>query len=370
MNKILKGMVVLFIAICTVAGCKKMDTIYKGHVVPGGLTYAGKATDPKVYSGHNRLKIAWPRGADPTVVKAKIYWNNFADSLAIPILPTDDTVSVIIDSLLEKSYSFIIYTYDAKGNSSIPVDVIGGSFGDKYQAQLLNRPVNSSILNALGLVTIQWGSADISNGAFATEVKYIDTAGNSKTVNFSTTEKLSTLSDLKPNTKFQFRTMFKPDSMSIDNFYTAYSESGAFNFDKKDWKIIDYSSQHSDGDNAVINFIDGTDATRWHTDANNSHYPHFATIDMGAVRVISQFGLWRTTFETGGDDRAPDQIQFLISMDNVTWEDLGVFPFNRFLNGEQSYPMPSLPKGRYFKFVGVSGPREYMVMGEVSAYGF
>jgi hypothetical protein len=60
-----------------------MDSTYKQYVVPGGLTYAGKPTSPKAYSGLNRIKIAWLRGADPSVVKAKIFWNNFADSLAL-----------------------------------------------------------------------------------------------------------------------------------------------------------------------------------------------------------------------------------------------------------------------------------------------
>src|SRR5690606_23416814 len=101
-----------------------------------------------------------------------------------------------------------------------------------------------------------------------------------------------------------------------------------------------------------------------------SSYPHHVTIDMGAVRTITQFGVWRTTFENGGDDRAPDVIQFLVSEDNVTWVDLGEFDFNRFINGEQVYQMPEGTVGRYFKLVGVSGPQDSnFVLGEISAYG-
>ena len=57
-------------------------------------------------------------------------------------------------------------------------------------------------------------------------------------------------------------------------------------------------------------------------------------------------------------------------MDNVSWTDLGTYDFNRFVNGEQNYVMGSLVRARYFKFVGVAGPQDYMVMGEISAYGY
>jgi len=369
MKKILHIGLIVFITICVFAACTKMDATYKQFVVPGGLTYTGKATAPKAYSGLNRIKIAWLRGSDPSVIKAKIFWNNFKDSLSVDIPPAGDTVSAMITNLDEKSYTFVIRTYDGKGNSSIPVEVVGGSYGVKYQAQLLTRPVNSTVLSAKGKLTINWGGADVSNGAFASEVKYTDVAGNVKSQVFSVDQKTSEITDIKPNTNYKFRTIFKPDSLSIDNFYTAYSDGGLFAFDKKDWKIIDYSTQHSAGDNAVTNFIDGTDATRWHTCAGCSSYPHYATIDMGIERTITQFGVWRTTFETGGDDRGPDKFQFFTSTDNKNWVNQGTFNFNRLINGEQRYLTPNNPRARYFKFVGISGPQSYMVMGEISTYG-
>lgn len=374
MNKILNNTIimVLFLLFCAISGCRKMEGTYKEFVVPGGLTYTGKVTSPSVSPGHNRLKISWLRGADPTVINAKIFWNNYADSLIVPIPSMGDTISVIINNLVEKSYSFIIRTYDAKGNSSIPVEVIGGSYGDKYQAQLLNRPVNSTMIDAKGKATIQWGSADLSNGAYASEVLYTDTLNNVKSKSFPTDVATSVISDIKPGTSYQFRTVFRPDSSSIDDFYTGYSQSAAFNFDKTDWSVAGYSDQYSD-DNGVQFIIDGIpEATRWHT--NGSAYPHWATIDMKAVRTVTRFGVWRTDRDApGGDSRAPTRIQFLISMDNQTWTDLGQFDFNNLLSGEQSFVMPPSSTGRYFKFVGLAGQPgndHYMTLGEISAYGF
>ena len=359
----------LFITAMAFTACKKMDSTYKQFIVPGGITYTGKATKPMAYSGRNRIKISWLRGADPNVTKAKIFWDNYTDSVEINIPATGDTISIVIDNLTEKAYSFMIKTYDEKGIPSIPVELLSGSYGEKYQSQLLNRPVNSLVIDVEGKITIQWGSADISNGAVQSELQYTDILGNMKSRRFSAKEAESVLTDLMPGTRFQYRTVFKPDSLSIDDFFTDYVESGILTIDKKNWKIIGFSTQHDAGTNGVNNFIDGTDGTRWHSRAGGSSYPHFATIDMGTERTITQFGVWRTTFENGGDSRAPNKIQFLVSTDNAKWVDLGIFDFNRLLNGEQTYQIPSQPKARYFKFVAVQGPENNMVIGEISAYG-
>lgn len=368
MKRIAQYKIYYFLLIGILSACTKMESVYDEFVVPGGLTYAGKATSPRVYPGLNRVKIAWLRGSDPSIVKATVYWNNYADSVVVPV-PTDgDTISVIIDDLTEKNYSFVIKTTDGIGNSSIPTEVSGGAYGEKYQSQLLTRPVNSTLLYGKGNINIVWGSADISNGAFASEVKYTDVNGDVRVKTFPVDLATSEITDMKPGSKYEFRTMFKPDSLSIDNFYTGYSQSDFFTFDKKDWKVIDYSDQYSAGDNAAANVIDGTDGTRWHT--NGSPYPHYVTIDMGVERTISKFGVWRTLYVMpNGDDRAPTRVQFFVSTDKVNWINLGEFPFNNGLNGEQAFQIQSMPKARYIKFVGLAGKNVYMTLGEISAYG-
>src|SRR6186713_2025734 len=159
------------------SACKKMDSTYKQYVVVGGIPYTGKAKSPKAYAGHNRVKITWLRGADPNVTKARIFWNNYTDSVEVLIKDDADTISVIIDNLPEKDYSFEIKTYDNKGVPSIPVELLSGAFGDRYQSQLLTRPVNSVLLDKNDKLTIKWGNAGISNGAIFTELTYTDLTG-------------------------------------------------------------------------------------------------------------------------------------------------------------------------------------------------
>ncbi|WP_316847175.1 DUF4998 domain-containing protein [Pedobacter psychrodurus] len=375
MKKTIHFWLILLTTAFLLSACRKMDETYRAFVVPAGLVYPGKAV-AVAQSGRNRIQIVWPKGVDRTVVTAKVYWNSFADSIIVDIASVPgDTVKVMVNDLLEKNYTFVIRTFDAKGNKSVPVEINGGSFGSRYQSQLLTRPVNSTLINAAGKLTINWGGADVANGAYASEVKYTDVSGTVKTQIFPVIvkgreEKITEISDMKANTNYQFRTIFRPDSLSIDKFLTPYSDGVLFSIDKRDWIVAAFSSQHPGGDNAAANFIDGTEDTRWHSCAGCSSYPHWIVIDMRAPRVLTQFGVWRTDFDSpGGDVRGPDKFEFLTSIDNVTWISQGIFNFDRNLNGEQRFLLPNSPKARYFKFMGTQGPENNMVLGEISAYG-
>lgn len=231
MKRILYNLIILVAVLATFSACEQMDHNYKKFVVPGGIIYPAAASKPMVHSGHNRVKITWFTGVDPSVVSAKIFWNNYTDSVEVNIPSTRDTVSVIIDNLAEGPYTFIIKTYDEKGHGSIPVEVVSRAYGSSYQASLLQRPVNKTILKERGhKIEIAWGHASLSNGAFATEVKYTDGTGNTRTQKFiivdstSKVNSISTISDIKPGSPYQYRTLFLPDTTCIDTFYTAWEK--------------------------------------------------------------------------------------------------------------------------------------------------
>jgi hypothetical protein len=364
MKKICCYILVLSLALSAITACEKTDRTYKDFVVPGGLTYVGKANSPIAHTGRNRIKISWLRGADPNIANAKIFWNNFNDSVEVAIPSNGDTISYIINNLPEKNYNFVIKTYDNKGHSSVPVEIFSASYGDVYQESLLSRPVNESILYSDSL-SIIWGGADISNGAYATDVKYTDTLGKEQVKRFAANLPTSTLTDLKSGTKYMTRTVYLPDSSSIDTFYTSFVESKTSSLSQKDWKIIDFSTQHPGDENLVTHMIDGKPDTRWHSWVGNSSYPHFFTVDMGLFRNISAFKLYRRS----GDDRGCNTFKMQVSEDNVTWTDVGTFNFNRTIDEGQTYEIPSQPRARYFKFIGLTGSQEYIVMGEIYAYG-
>lgn len=368
MKRILKtGTFLLFVT--TIWGCQDMDSTYKEFIVPGGLTYVGKPSGVKAYTGKYRVLLKWARNPDPKVTKTRVYWNNYRDSVEVESKVGEDSLSVLLEGLNEQNYSFFLRSFDESGNMSVPVEVITRVFGTQYEQSLLNRGLNRSTLDADGNVTLNWGLANISAGTLRTEVFYTSLDGSIKNIDVPAGEDGSEIDDFTSGKPLRYRTVYVPDSLAIDTFYTGYDTVGQFLFDKGGWKIVSFSSEHPGDANRVLNFVDGTDATRWHSHASaGPNYPHHATIDMGTEQKITQFGVWRTTFENGGDDRAPDRIQFLVSNDNENWTDLGSYSFDRFVNGEQLFPVDDAPRGRYFKFVGLSGPHPYIVMGEISVY--
>src|SRR5688500_3937436 len=101
MKRILKHEVVVFLLLEVFTACEPIDSEYEKYVVPGGIIYTGKASSPMVHVGRNRVKISWLRGTDPTVTKARIFWNNYSDSVEVTIPPTGNIISKVIEGLPE-----------------------------------------------------------------------------------------------------------------------------------------------------------------------------------------------------------------------------------------------------------------------------
>ena len=360
--------IIFSLALLCCTSCSKMEDSYEEFVVPGGIVYPGIAVQPTAYPGKNRVKVSWLKNVDPSVTHAQIFWNNYQDSLHVPMPTGTDSISVIIDNLLENTYTFFIRNYDSEGNISVPVEAFGVAYGENYASSLRNRPIIKNVMDANGQVFINWGEPDLSKGFIATEVKFTDMDGQESILSFDETEENSLLENYDASMPYQYRSLYTPDPLSIDTFATEYVDNpeAYFLLDKTTFSVTDFSTQHdSKAANRVTNVIDGNPGSRWHTHASNSSYPHFVTVDMGYEATISGFEIFRMT----DDDRACDTFQLLVSADNETWEDLGEFNFNRLTNEGQFYEIASMPKANYFKFVALTGPEDYFVLGEINVYG-
>ncbi len=220
-----KLLICWLLGLCTLwSACKKMDHAYEQYIEKGGRIYTERPTEVRLSGGLNRVKISWPKGPDPSVVKARIFWNVFADSTEILVEPSMDTVSCMIDNLPEGNYSFVIVTYDKAGNRSVPLEVFGNTYGEKYQARLLDRPILASQQKKTGEMFIVWGIADTAMGAFATDIKYVNLAGDTVHRNVDTMVDSTFFQDYLTGTSYFYRTLFLPDSNALDTFRTAYSE--------------------------------------------------------------------------------------------------------------------------------------------------
>lgn len=201
--------------------CSKMNDTYKDFLSDGERIYVGKADSVNVYPGKNRLLLSWLAISDPKIKSAKIYWNNRTDSLAVAIhkSPKIDTVNVLIDDLSENAYSFDIIIFDDEGNRSIVVNATGSVYGDQYQQSLLTRPY-SSVEWQDDVLAIAWGAA--STGAIGSEIEYAAKNGAQKKLYMPVDADTTKISDLGEHAELRYRTLFMPDSLAIDTFYTDY----------------------------------------------------------------------------------------------------------------------------------------------------
>lgn len=196
--------------------CRDMNSTYIEYLEGGEIVYVSKADSLKVYPGKNRVMLSWIPGVDNKAIKAMIYWNYGEDSLEYIIdrYSTHPTVDVIIP-LNEGTYTFDVYTFDAKGNKSVKSSVQGSSYGIQYQSNIFNIEMKSSYYR-----TIYW--YDSPQGACGTEVVYKDKNNSYKTIITPETSKTTLIPDFQYASEIKYRTMYIPQENSIDTFYTDY----------------------------------------------------------------------------------------------------------------------------------------------------
>ncbi|PUV21796.1 MULTISPECIES: DUF4998 domain-containing protein [Sphingobacterium] len=204
--------------------CSKSDD-YKKYLEGGEIAYTGKIDSVKIYSGNERVYITGLFMADPKVERLKIYWDNRKDSTELKINRTTgvDTLKLSL-KISEGVHNFELITFDAQGNKSLSVFRTGVSYGERFSSGLINRPSYSADYFAGDQkTTVNWGGIDLTSGAQFTEVEYTNTAGKLVVQRDSIKFGKSVLANFLPGKPFRYRTLFVPDSLSIDTFYTNYS---------------------------------------------------------------------------------------------------------------------------------------------------
>jgi hypothetical protein len=303
--------IVYFIAVILMAGClancNDMDSNYKDFLVPNGIIYPQRVENPTLLSGLYRVQIVWAKTKDPKVIRSRIYWNNYTDSLSIDnLVATNDTFRVNISPLTEGNYTFYIKNFDADGNVSIPTEVSGQVYGENYIVSLSTWPVTYEIVESNSW-TVKWGSntAAINGGATAIDMEYTIATGT-KTVRIPVTESKTVIRDAVPGGDYRYRTLYVIPKC-IDTFYTGYTEntiSSKFTEDKipsgtfKNARLPgDFYTQYASAyplENVWDNNISNIYATVIPTP-----FPNHFTINLGHTIILTRFKLFpRTSHET------------------------------------------------------------------------
>lgn len=214
-----------YILLLTVMGClyacSKMEDTYNEFTKGGELVYTGRADSMKVFPGRNRIGLSWLLLSDPSITQCKVFWNDGADSLAIPVQRTGgvDTVRIMLTNMAEKTYTFDIYTYDGLGHSSVKVDTIGMVYGDYYAGSLFNRPVKNIAFSA-DTARLEWSGA--STQCVGVEIRYVDTGDVWRAAWAANADKNTKLPAFKKGNSFEYRTLYLPAKTAIDTFYTVW----------------------------------------------------------------------------------------------------------------------------------------------------
>jgi hypothetical protein len=347
------GLVVILLHI---AGCTEMDHTYEHFWEDGERIYPAPADSVKVYPGKNRIGLSWLILGDPKVSKAKIFWNNENDSLEIPIESTGrgDTINTLLTDMQERSYAFTIYTFDDKGNKSIPVSAVGNVYGELYSNSLLSRVIESSIFLNDTLI-IEWGDP-ADETTIGDEVAYLDTTGATQSVQVAPDEESTIISDYdySADPNISYRTAYLPDSLAIDTFYTnfvsAKVKGPAIDLPKSEWTATasSYDERHGTA-RAPESAIDNDPSTIWVNQiSTQTYYPHTLTVDMGS-KIDGVEGI---SFLVGNRNETPRNVELLVSEDGEEWITMGLHSLQK--TGTPQYlDFPEPQDIQFFRMIAI-----------------
>lgn len=369
------SLVAFAVSVLFFTSCDDFMDVHKEYIEGGEIIYAPKPDSVNFIAGEGRILFNCRTYNAPNVRSVDVYWNDRLDSLIIPVeLNTGyDSISVILDNMEEKSYTFNIQTTDNFGHKSLFVTSFGTSYGDVYRATLNDRGIKSlSLSDKEG--TIEWYSAPVH--LVRNEIRYIKTDGSQTTVKISSIDNLAKLPDVKPGSTFEYRSLYIPEEIAIDTFATAWKEyetpfPAEYKYDRSLWEVLSVSDVSTSEGGGMAALIDGDLSTYWQSayEGGDAPLPHWAVIDMQTSKKISRIELYR---RTGNKDAK--SIELYVSdhpdANAVGWIQIGTVVFEEGDSSSITIPGSIDVKGRYLKLLLPDSNREpYTSVAEVYVYG-
>lgn len=195
--------------------CTKMNDLHQPYLDEGEVIYAAKVDSVASRAGKGRIELEMFILAQ-RIDKVRIYWNDYKDSVDVQNDNRTDSITTIIENLAEKGYIFKYVSFDKFGHQSLPFEVTGNVYGDRFQATLSNRGIKSTPLSINGETTINWAGA--VDKAVRCDLVYINIAGVQVTRKVPMSEVTTEITDFAADLKY--RTLFIPEATATDTFYT------------------------------------------------------------------------------------------------------------------------------------------------------
>lgn len=355
--------------------CEDFMDIHKEYIEGGEIIYAPKPDTISFIAGKDRILFNCRTYNAPNVRTVDVYWNDGLDSLIIPVeLNTDyDSISVVLENMEEKSYSFNVRTTDNYGHKSLYLTEFGTSYGNIYQSTLNDRRIKSvSLSEKEG--SIEWFSAP--SGLVRSEIRYIMKNGLQVVKQMPSADYTVKLSDVKTGSSFEYRSLFIPEEASIDTFATAWKTFGTpipeeYKYDTGSWTVLSASDESADHGGKIA-LLDGNLSTFWHSAYadGDAPLPHWVVIDMQSQKKISRIEVYRRAGNT--DTKS---VELYVSdepdVNTANWTKIGS---GTFVEGDSiSISIPesvNTQKGRYLKVLLPDSNRQpYTSVAEICMYG-
>lgn len=370
------SLLVFALCILSFSSCEDFMDIHKEYIEGGEIIYAPKPDTVSFIAGKGRILFKCRAYNSPNVKSINLYWNERLDSLIIPVSLSAgyDSLEVVLDNMIEKSYTFNIQLEDNFGHKSLSVTDFGSSYGDFYQSTLIDRRVKKISLSDNGGL-IDWYSA--GEGLVANEIKYTKSNGAQTVIRMPAKDYSVLCPDLKAGSQFEFRSLYIPEEEAIDTFYTEWSKyeedfPAIYTFDRSNWEVLACSDQKESDGGGMKTLIDGDLGTFWHSAYGpDAPLPHWAVIDMTSAKKICRFDVYRRPGNTDGKT-----VQLFIGnnkeADASGWTQVaeGVFPAS---GDKVQIDIPastSTDLGRYLKIVLPDSNRApFTSIAEIYVYG-
>ncbi|MDR2038113.1 MAG: discoidin domain-containing protein [Bacteroidales bacterium] len=361
------------ISIVCLSACTEMDHTYKEFWENGELEYPASVDSVKVFPGKNRIGFEWQILADPSVTHVKMYWNNKSDSLMLPV--ETGSLKTIINDLKEGTYSFTIYTYDGKGNQSIPYEITSKVYGETYQNSLYVRLVKDAYYDEdENLMIVVWGDP-VDETSFGSEMLYMTENGMHKVLVSPDVDTLKFTDYDVASGSFNYRTAYLPAPMALDTFYTPFQsvtiKGPIRELNRTGWTVT-ASSWDTRYPNTNANprtpemVLDGVVSTRWVNEISptQTDYPHWIALDMKSTANVYGVILYG-----GNINESPSMVTLWTSEDGENWTSMGTYSMKK-QSGYQYFEFNDPQQAQYVKIecTAASGGTKNVSLYEVGVY--
>ena len=269
--------------------CGGQDEIYQEWVKKGGYDYPAKPINLTSVSGYQSVVVNWEKPMDPAVRTARLYWDNYASSRDIDYADyPDGKISMEVDNLEDRSYTFDIVNYDDAGNQSLAAEITVSPYGDGWMVSRSERTITSARMDGRDAKIVMSKATD---EMVATRFRYKNL--NDEWVECETIlkpgENEVTFPDALKGKRFEYSSSFCP-AAGKDTVWRAWTKSNdgiSYQIDGSRWNFSVTNGQYF-GINTVDKAFDGKydrSAYSWHSsksDHNKLVFPKIISVDTGA----------------------------------------------------------------------------------------